>query len=336
MTMLPRPSLLSILALALACPLQAQERPARQPGDQQPSPWYLERGTHLRTPRPADDIPKVMQGLVKLMRDDQVPGFYDGQFASVAHDFEGLARLSRDESVDHTLRMMAIMALQEASDGEALAAQLLPLLLSEDEEFNYEINDWWDNGSSVDVDYVRDVLRADLSRHVRFALAKDGQPEAVLKKIAVMKQYVWDDRFSILDPGIRSDRNFPVGHKRSIWFDIAYHYQQFDDYASASYWFREMTNCLSGDETRWAHYNLACIAAIQGDPDEALAELEAAHTAGFYDVTWMQEDGDLEGLRALPGFLDLARRMGAEDPESGSNSDTETSSGADGQSSKTP
>jgi len=266
-----------------------------------------------------------MKGLVDLMRDDQVPGFYDGQFSALANDFEGLVRLARDESVDHTLRMMAVMALQEACDGETLRLELEPLLLSVDEEFGAEINDWWDQGDTVAEDYVRDVLRADLSRHVRFALAKDGQPTAVLEKIEAMKQYVYDDRFTILDPKIRSDRNFSVAHKRSIWFDIAYHYQQFDDYDSASEWFRAMCDNLSGDVTRWAHYNLACMAAIQGDQALALTELEAAHEAGFFDVAWMQEDGDLAGLRSLPGFIDLAQRMGAEDPELKTNSDSEGS-----------
>lgn len=326
-TRLQRPLLLAPALLFAAGTIQVQERPSDQAQEQQPSIWYLERGTHVRPAGLADDIPRVMNGLVDLMRDDQVPGFYDGQFSSLANDFDGLARLARDESVDHTLRMMAVMALQEAGDGETLRLQLEPLLLSVDEEFSAEINDWWDQGDTVAEDYVRDVLRADLSRHVRFALAKDGQPAAVLEKIEAMKQYVYDDRFTILDPRIRSDRNFAVAHKRSIWFDIAYHYQQFDDFVSASEWFRAICDNLSGDVTRWAHYNLACIAAIQGDHALALTELEAAHEAGFFDVAWMQEDGDLAGLRSLPGFIDLAQRMGSEAPELERNSDSEGSTG---------
>ena len=283
--------------------------PAETPSDPAPSPWYLKRGTELRLPGAADDVPRVLKPLVELMRDGQVPGFFDGQFGDLAGDFDELARLAKDETMEHTLRLMAVMALQEAGDGERLAAQLEPLLLSVAEEFNAELNEWADFGSTVEEGFVRRILRADLSRHVRFALAKDGQSAPVLAKIEVMYQYIWKHRVDILDPSIKSDVDFLVAHKRSIWFDIAYHYQQFDDYETAAHWFRQLTQNLSPNDTWMAHYNLACIAALQGRPEEAVQELELAVSGGFQDVEWMDEDADLESLRERPDYQELRRRL---------------------------
>ncbi len=295
-----------------------------------PSPWYLKRGTKPRLATPADDLPTVLWPLVERMRDSQVPGFYDGQFAELADDFEGLARLARDETVEQTLRLMAVMALQEAGDGERLAAELEPLLLSVAEEFSTEFNAFLDYGNTVEEAFVRDVLRADLSRHVRFALAKDGQSGPVLAKIEVMEQYITKHEADILNPNIKSDEDFQVAHKRSIWFDIAYHYQQLDDYASAAERYRAVCDKLTGSETRWPHYNLGCIAAIQGDIELALTELEAAYRAGFLDVAWMLEDGDLASLRGSPRFLELARLMGAQEAEIGANPNTPSLTDEDG------
>ena len=285
---------------------------AGQEDDAPPSPsrWYLERGTAQREARPEDDVPEVAARLAVLMRDRRVPGFYDGQFASTANDFDALARLARDESTHHILRMMSIMALQEAADGERLAHVLEPLVMDPDVEFAAERQDWGDFGRTTDERFVRRTLAADLSRHARFALAKDGQPAKVLEKIAVLERHVFRHRVDILNPTIKSKDDPNIAWLRTVWFDIAYHYQQFDDYERASIWFRDLTDALDGDDTRWAHYNLACIAAIEGRLDDAMTELHGAAAAGFLDVEWIQEDGDLTPLRDRADFAALVTSMG--------------------------
>jgi hypothetical protein len=98
-------------------------------------------------------------------------------------------------------------------------------------------------------------------------------------------------------------------------FNIGYHYQQFDDFEHASEWFRMLTDNLPGTvDTRWAHYNLACIAAIQGRPDEAMEHLRQANAVGFTDSAWMAEDGDLKSLRDRPDFKLLLAAMRNEAP----------------------
>jgi hypothetical protein len=275
-----------------------------------PSRWYLDRGTQRREPWPEDALPTVADRLAAIMRDDRVPGFYDGQFADTADDFEGLARLAHDESIHASLRMMAIMALQEAGDGAELAAVLEPLIIAPEEEFRAEQDEWDDFGTTTEEDFVRRILVADLSRHARFALAKGGQPRWVLEKIEVMKRRVMKRKYLVLDPAVKSSTDLKAAWLRSVWFDIAYHFQQYDDYENAASWFRELCDHLDGDDTRWAHYNLACIAALEGRPEQSVAELAAAAEAGFLDVAWMQEDGDLASLRGRPDFEQLVRDLG--------------------------
>ena len=57
-------------------------------------------------------------------------------------------------------------------------------------------------------------------------------------------------------------------------------------------------------------YNLGCIHALAGEPDEALACLRLAVTAGLSQKDWLLHDGDLDTLRELPAFQQLLDRMG--------------------------
>ncbi len=326
-------------AMPVPHPVLQDAGPAEPPaaaGDPD-SPWYLERGTHRRTPRPADDVPEVVFALEALLRDGGIPGFYDGQFTSTQDRFDELVRVARDTSMHHTIRIMAVMAAQEAADGPPLRQALQPLLI--DPELEYQIEriraqrDYWRDPLPPD-EVIRRELDVDLSRYARFALAKDGQPEAILDRIRVLEQYVLPKRVEVLDPLIETFGrfgSFDIYFYRTLWFDIAYHYQQFDDYASAAGWFRQLTGSLDGQDARMAHYNLACIAALTGNPEEAVAELRGAMEDGFLNVTWMDEDGDLESLRGLPTYEALRREMLGLDPEAPSDGpeDEEPSAPAD-------
>ncbi|GLH72202.1 hypothetical protein GETHLI_07040 [Geothrix limicola] len=56
-------------------------------------------------------------------------------------------------------------------------------------------------------------------------------------------------------------------------------------------------------------YNLGCIHALAGDPDEALDCLEKAAAGGLSQKDWFQHDGDLDALRALPRFQSLIEAL---------------------------
>jgi quercetin dioxygenase-like cupin family protein len=53
------------------------------------------------------------------------------------------------------------------------------------------------------------------------------------------------------------------------------------------------------------HYNLACLAALQGDSEQALASLRRALELRPEVVEWAREDEDLAGLRGRPDFDEL-------------------------------
>ncbi|HEX9011316.1 MAG TPA: tetratricopeptide repeat protein, partial [Holophagaceae bacterium] len=58
-------------------------------------------------------------------------------------------------------------------------------------------------------------------------------------------------------------------------------------------------------------YNLGCIHALAGDPEEAMDCLERAVAAGLTQRNWFLHDGDLDAVRDLPRFQALMTAMGA-------------------------
>ena len=298
------------LGLGLLAALGLAPASAQVPAADPAPPWYLERGTAPRPAAPEDEVPPVAAMLAGLMKDGSVPGFYDGQFKSVDDRFDELAALASDPDVHHIMRIMAVMALQEAGSGEPVARVLKPLLIKPWDEFGAEQEEALGNGADDDPDKVRAHLEADLSLHARFALAKDGQTEAVMEKIEVLEQSVHNKMFALLDPSRSSERDWGVRFGREIIFSIGYHYQQFDDYVHASEWFHKLCDNLPGHvDTCWAYYNLACIAALTGHSDDAIEDLRSAYAVGFTDSSWMAQDGDLTSVRDRPDFKALLSAM---------------------------
>ncbi|GJM20172.1 MAG: hypothetical protein DHS20C15_00870 [Planctomycetota bacterium] len=310
----PVPLLTALVAVvSMAIGLRAQGNP----DNEAPSPWYLERAasSDFGEARIPLGVPPVVAELEALLRDGYVPGFYDGQFAATADRFEELREIAHDEDMHHVIRVMAVMALQEAAEGEQLREALEPLLVSV--QFEQYVDQrvalrFFAGNTPAGIgaeQQVRQELLADLSKHVRFALAKGGQPAAVLERIELLELSVQHLRDVLLDPQ-SEPTDFRIFFGRSQWFSIAYHYQQFDDYENATIWFRALTEHLRGTDSRWAHYNLACIAALQGRPEEALVELRGAIEDGFSDLKWMDEDGDLASLRGRAEFQELRVELG--------------------------
>ncbi len=56
-------------------------------------------------------------------------------------------------------------------------------------------------------------------------------------------------------------------------------------------------------------YNLACIHALAGDPDDALDCLEQAVAAGLTEKDWILNDGDLQSLHETPRFRTLVEGL---------------------------
>lgn len=58
-----------------------------------------------------------------------------------------------------------------------------------------------------------------------------------------------------------------------------------------------------------AHYNLACSLALSKRKTDALRSLRQAIELGYRDFDWMQQDPDLELLKAHPTFLALLDQL---------------------------
>lgn len=58
-----------------------------------------------------------------------------------------------------------------------------------------------------------------------------------------------------------------------------------------------------------AHYNLACSLALAKRQGDAIRVLRRAVQLGYRDLDWMQQDPDLELLKAHPGFQALLETL---------------------------
>lgn len=70
---------------------------------------------------------------------------------------------------------------------------------------------------------------------------------------------------------------------------------------------RRLVKLLPGNAT--AHYNLACSLALLKRKSAAIKSLHQAVSLGYTDFDWMQQDPDLDGLKALPAFNALLTQL---------------------------
>jgi tetratricopeptide (TPR) repeat protein len=62
-------------------------------------------------------------------------------------------------------------------------------------------------------------------------------------------------------------------------------------------------------ENPTAHYNLACSLALSKKRPDALRSLRKALSLGYDDLDWMEQDPDLEVLKADPEFRQLLSQL---------------------------
>jgi hypothetical protein len=264
--------------------------------------------------------------IASKVRDGAIPGFYDGQFSSfwtlsAAMPGELLA-IARDDSYHLVVRILAVMALHETRR-PSLERDFALLIKPEDAELEMTISEFRDrivgrSPSAVDLLRRREFV---ISKYARFSLAKAGQTAAILRLIREVDAFLGaaPQRSAI---AVRADRDERFGYwwaefLRELAFDVGYYYQQFDDYASAEQRYRDLLDRFPESRVcENAHYNLACICAIQGRRREALDHLRAAIRCGFTNHAWLLEDADFASVRGDPEFLELvelARTGGAEE-----------------------
>jgi len=249
--------------------------------------------------------------VVSKVRNSRVPGFYDGQFSDlwelVPRMAEELVAIAYDDSYHAVIRNIAVMALHETRR-PTLERDLAELVKKEEDELAAMRDEALPHRpTALEALRRREIA---LSRYIRFSLAKAGQTAPLQRMIRKVDDYLAEPLQRIyieyrgdLDEGLHA---WHAEFLRGLFFEVGYYYQQFDDYASAERRYRELIARFP--ESRHcgnAHYNLACICAIQQRRREALDHLRAAVERGFSDHRWLVEDGDLASLREDPEFLAL-------------------------------
>lgn len=87
------------------------------------------------------------------------------------------------------------------------------------------------------------------------------------------------------------------------WYDYGFALHRQKRWAEAAAAWGEAERI--GFRVSGTRYNIACAHAMNGNPDEALAWLEKALQARFAEQETLEQDTDLDSLRALPRFAEL-------------------------------
>ncbi|MEK7484393.1 MAG: hypothetical protein AABZ60_08690 [Planctomycetota bacterium] len=69
--------------------------------------------------------------------------------------------------------------------------------------------------------------------------------------------------------------------------------------------------CIQINATDITYYNLACMYAKLGQVDKAIENLGLSIQKGYDQVAWMKKDGDLNGLREDPRFIEMIQTLEA-------------------------
>jgi tetratricopeptide (TPR) repeat protein len=92
----------------------------------------------------------------------------------------------------------------------------------------------------------------------------------------------------------------------SILMNIGVAHKMRREYPQARNYFQQAIRADKTDAE--AHYNLACVLALENRTKEAMDALRNAIRYGFDDIKTLEVDSDIESLRALPGFEELKRQ----------------------------
>jgi tetratricopeptide (TPR) repeat protein len=93
--------------------------------------------------------------------------------------------------------------------------------------------------------------------------------------------------------------------KANAYAMLAHLYHQVRDYKTAEEYYKKAIDTDSNGSLR---ANYACLLSVSGRPKEALEELDKALKAGLSTKEWLLYDGELENMRKLPEFKELAEK----------------------------
>ncbi len=215
-------------------------------------------------------------------------GFYGGQFAAI----EGLARpavnvlmamftkpaypfLMPDPKRCHIMRQLA---------GEALADMKDPSIMPELEALFHS------KTAAAELGFDRQELEDTLA----YVMFKLGRPEAMRDMSYRLESYLEGS----------PDRTELRPRLTGLLVRMG-------EFQRAEAYYRMIAEDDGNRRGDWAYYNLACLYSIQKKIPEALRHLQKAVDAGFTDVDWIKQDGDLRNIRNHPGYQAIVQDLEA-------------------------
>ena len=92
-------------------------------------------------------------------------------------------------------------------------------------------------------------------------------------------------------------------HDAQIYMNLGILYLVTKRYEAAEMQFREVLN--NNPKNKWAHYNIACVKALQNDVNETFIWLEKTLELGFDEFEHLENDPEFNNIRKLPKYQAL-------------------------------
>jgi hypothetical protein len=265
-------------------------------------------------------LPDVLRFIKGFFGEDNSPGWFEGQFdplrprgKSVIYalmlivetyfspdDFSLLEAGSEDPA---DILWLAVHGLGELGDPEAV-----PLLKTINRKIDSITEKWTDASSRSKEALARFILR-----NTAIACWKCGEREPLVKRVRSLKEEIAElvsrvksssrARFRWQD----TNTNQQMDDLAGLYWDLAISLSSFglveevvEAYRQNMYWKKRR-----GEESQdysVAQYNIACAWSKADKPWKGLKALEEAINLGYPGLEWIEMDGDMNSVRALPEY----------------------------------
>jgi hypothetical protein len=272
----------------------------------------------------------VLKFIKDFLDEENSSGWFEGQFdplkprgKSVVYALmiivetyfspEDLSFFEASSAEADQIRWLAIHGLGEIRD--PVAVPLLKSLIRDIESFTTERS-----GDELDPSQVEKFVRF-VTRNAAVACWKCGDREPLVDRVRRIREEI-----SSINRPVRS--SFEMDKLGDLFWDLAITLSPFglvdevvEAYQKNIHWKRRGNT--PAREYAVAQYNIACAWSKAGMAEKGLDALYEAFRMGYTDLDWIEVDGDLDAVRALPEYrLAIAYASIAKLAESGGSRDT--------------
>jgi tetratricopeptide (TPR) repeat protein len=265
-------------------------------------------------------LPDVLKFIKAFLDDEGNSGWYDGQFEALRprgksviyalmlvvenyftpHD---LTLLEATGMKAYTILWLALHGLGELGDPAAV-----PLLKSIDRNADAIQRDW----SKLPSLNITGSFTRFIRRFATIACWKCGDREPLVQRVRILREEISELAASVKprtgEPfGWNRDPREQMGELADLYWDLAVSLSSFglvEEVVEAYRRNMDWRQRLNPDSREYAvaQYNIACAWSKANKPKKGLQALEEAFRIGYGDLAWIEKDGDLESVRALPEY----------------------------------